>query len=453
MVLTSPRLFRTSSFRLTLLYAALSGLGFLVLFGVVLWSTTSYMDRQIDATVTTELTEVQADAGGGIGQLRGIVQDLSARSPGYYYLLQDAQGTVLAGNLPAQQPLPGVREWPGAEPPGAHGSTGVRGHGTLLPGGAYLFVGMNTHQLHEMREMVVRSFLSGLGAVMVLALIGGALMSMALLRRIETVSQTSRDIIGGDLSRRIPVSGSGDEFDHLATSLNTMLDRIQALMENLRQVSTDIAHDLRTPLTRLRQRLELAQRDFGDARAVEAVYGATLRDLDGILETFGALLRIAQIESGARKAGFAEVDLGELLRTVIEIYQTALEDKSQTLHQDIGSGLPVKGDRELLTQLFANLLENASRHSPAGAELSLSARRQGSTVEVIVADNGPGIPADLRGKVLQRFYRLESSRTTPGNGLGLSLAAAVAELHGSPLELGDNQPGLRVRVCLPAAGG
>ena len=222
-------------------------------------------------------------------------------------------------------------------------------------------------------------------------------------------------------------------------------------MENLRQVSTDIAHDLRTPLTRLRQRLELSQRDVGDARSVEKVFGATLRDLDGILETFGALLRIAQIESGARKAGFAEVDLGELLRTVVEIYQTALEDKNQALRQDIGNGLLVKGDRELLTQLFANLLENASRHSPAGAAISVAARRQGQKVEVIVADNGPGIPAALRAKVLQRFYRLESSRTTPGNGLGLSLAGAVADLHDSPLELGDNQPGLRVRVCLPAA--
>jgi signal transduction histidine kinase len=442
------KLVRTSSFRLTLLYAALSALSFLVLFGVVLWYTTSYMDRQIDATVATELSEVQADAAGGIEQLRGIVQDLSTRSPGYFYLLQDARGAVLAGNLPAQEPLPGVRELPGRE---GHPATGVRGHGTLLPGGAYLFVGMSNHQLHEMREVVVRSFLSGLGAVMVLALIGGALMSVALLRRIETVSQTSRDIVGGDLSRRIPVSGSGDEFDHLATSLNTMLDRIQALMENLRQVSTDIAHDLRTPLTRLRQRLELAQRDFGDPRSVRAVYASTLRDLDGILETFGALLRIAQIESGARKAGFVEIDLGELLRTVIEIYQTALEDKNQALRQDLGNGLLVKGDRELLTQLFANLLENASRHSPAGAQISLAARRQGPKVEVIVADNGPGIPAALRSKVLQRFYRLESSRTTPGNGLGLSLAAAVAELHEAPLELGDNQPGLRVRVCLPAA--
>ena len=442
------RLFRTSSFRLTLLYAALSGLSFLVLFGVVFWSTTRYMERQIDATVATELDEVQADADGGIERLRGIVQDLSGRSPGYFYLLQDAQGTALAGNMPAVQPLPGVREWPGPHRLGP--PAGVRGRGTLIRGG-YLFVGMSTHQLHEMREMVARAFLSGLGAVMLLALAGGALMSVSLLRRIEIVSQTSRDIVGGDLSRRIPVSGSGDEFDHLATSLNTILDRIQTLMENLRQVSTDIAHDLRTPLTRLRQRLELAQRDTSDARSIESVFGATLRDLDGILETFGALLRIAQIESGARKAGFTRVDLGEVLRTVIEIYQTALEEKQQALQQEIGDGLLVKGDRELLIQLFANLLENASRHAPVGALIGLTAQRQGQKVEVEVSDNGPGIPAPLRDKVLQRFYRLESSRTTPGNGLGLSLAAAVAELHGAPLELSDNRPGLRVEVCLEVA--
>jgi len=277
-------------------------------------------------------------------------------------------------------------------------------------------------------------------------LVGGALMSASVLRRIEAVSQTSRDIIRGDLARRIPLNGSGDEFDHLAVSLNAMLDRIGVLMEGLRQVSTDIAHDLRTPLTRLRQRLELAQQQPPDAQALSAALGATLTGIDAILQTFGALLRIAQIESGARKASFRTVDLSELLHTVAEIYQPAIEEKSQSLHEDIAAGLAVNGDRELLTQLFANLMENASRHCDAGAHIELSARHAGNAIEVAVADDGRGIPAEMRGKVLQRFVRLDTSRTTPGNGLGLALAHAVATLHDAELKLSDNGPGLRASV-------
>ncbi len=451
LVFTGPRLFRTSSFRLTLLYAGLTGASFLLLFGVVYWSTTRFMDRQIDATVASELAEIQADArDDGVDSMRGIVQSLVGRVPDYFYLLQDASGTVLAGNLPAVEPLPGVREWPGSVRHHKEPLSGIRGYGVVLGNGAYLLVALSTYQLHEMDEMVTRSFLGGAVLAMLLALGGGAVTSLGVLRKIEAVSQTSRDIVGGDLQRRIAMRGSGDEFDHLAVSLNTMLDRIQTLMEGLRQVSTDIAHDLRTPLTRLRQRLELAQRRGGDQQAFHAVVEATLKDLDTILETFSALLRIAQIESGARRAGFAELDLGELLRAVVELYLPALEEKQQTLGEHIDANLLVSGDRELLMQLFANLLENAVRHSPAGGHIEVGVRRHAECVEAWVADDGPGIPVALRAKVLQRFYRLEQSRTTPGSGLGLSLAAAVAALHEASLELEDNAPGLRVRVLLPA---
>jgi signal transduction histidine kinase len=451
-MLTGSGLFRTSSFRLTLLYAAITGASFLLLFGVVYRSTARFMDRQIDSTVASELAEIQADAQDGSEEnLRRIVHDLAGRAPGYYYLLQDASGAVLAGNLPPIEPLPGVREWPGSAKHRGNTTHGIRGRGLVLAGGDYLFVGLSAHQLHEMKEMIVGSFLAGLALAMLLALAGGAAMSIGVVRKIETVSQTSRDIVGGDLQRRIPVRGSGDEFDHLALSLNAMLDRIQTLMEGLRQVTTDIAHDLRTPLTRLHQRLELAQRRGVDPVKIQDLLDATLREIDSILETFSALLRIAQIESGARRAGFGEVDLGELLHTVIEVYQPALDEKSQTLRQDIAAQLRRRGDRELLTQMFANLLENAIRHCPQQAHVEISARRSGDRVEVAVADNGPGIPAEARSRVLQRFVRLEASRSTPGNGLGLSLASAVAGLHETRIELADNSPGLCVLVSLPGA--
>lgn len=446
---TQSRLLRTTSFRLTLLYVGLTGLSFLLLFAAVYFSTARFMSRQIDATVATELAELQSDARDSqSGGLAEVVRDLSGRTTGYYYLLQDRGGVVLAGNLPRIEPLPGVRDWPGSARHRGDSMQGIRGRGAVLPDGSYLFVGMSTLQLHEMQEMVVGAFLWGLGGALLVALAGGALMSLGVLRRIEAVSHTSRDIMAGDLSRRIPVTGSADEFDHLAASLNAMLERIQVLMDGLRQVSTDIAHDLRTPLTRLRQRIELAQRRGGDPGSLREVLDAALTELDGILETFGALLRIAQIESGARKAGFAEVELGEVLRTVVEVYHPALEEKGQQLRCELPEALPVRGDRELLTQMFANLLENAVRHSPPGASIAVSAHAGDGQVRATIADSGPGIPAGMRGKVQQRFYRLESSRTTPGSGLGLSLAAAVAALHDSVLELEDNAPGLRVTVRL-----
>jgi signal transduction histidine kinase len=428
------------------LYGVLTVLGYLLLFGVVFWSTSHLMERQIDASVAGELSEISAAAqSGGLVQMRDVVAALIARSPDFFYLLQDAHGNVLAGNLPATQPLPGVRQWPGSARHRRNAFSGIRGQGRAVGDGGYLFVGLSTVQLHEMEELVIRAFLWGVTLAMLLAFAGGAAMSLSLLRRIEAVSQTSRDIVGGALQRRIPERGTGDEFDHLAASLNAMFDRIQTLMEGLRQVSNDIAHDLRTPLTRLRQRLELAQRGGGDARAV---IERAILDVDSILETFGALLRIAQIESGARSAGFSRLDLADVLDTVIEIHQSAIDESGRIFEARIGPALNVDGDRELLTQLFANLLDNALRHSPTNARVALTATRRGERIVVSIADRGPGIPAEFRGKVLQRFFRLEGSRSTPGSGLGLSLAHAIASLHESELVLTDHDPGLCVTVSL-----
>jgi signal transduction histidine kinase len=236
--------------------------------------------------------------------------------------------------------------------------------------------------------------------------------------------------------------GSHDEFDRLAASVNAMLDRIQELMEDVRQVSTDIAHDLRTPLTRLRQRVELASRKATDVESLRLALDRTLRDVDGVLDTFGALLKIARIEASP-PAGFAAVDLTEILATIVEVYAPAAEENRQDL--------TVRGDRELLMQLFANLLENATRHAGAGTRIEVLATRSGDRIEVTVADRGPGIPEAMRRRVFQRFFRLESSRTTPGNGLGLSLARAIAAFHQTSVELADNQPGLRASVSLCAA--
>jgi NodT family efflux transporter outer membrane factor (OMF) lipoprotein len=412
------------------------------------------MEQQIDATVADEVAEIQAAApNGSTLQLRDAVAALIDRSPGFLYLLQDARGRVLAGNLPPLAAVIGVRQWPGSARDRRNPFSGLRGRGIRVSDGSYLFVGLSTLQLHEMEELVVHAFLWGLAVVILLSLGSGAAMSLSFLRRLEAVSRTSRDIIAGDLQRRIAERGTGDEFDHLAASLNAMLDRIQGLMEGLRQVTNDIAHDMRTPLTRLRQRLELAQRRGTSDPAAAVLIEQTLHDIDATLETFGALLRIAQIESGARKAGFMPLELSEVLRNVVEIYQSALEERGQLLEVRLDCGLNVNGDRELLTQLFANLLDNAIRHSPPGSRIAICARRDGGNVDVSVADDGPGIAAEFRERVLQRFFRLEGSRSTPGNGLGLSLAQSIARLHDAELVLSDRAPGLCVTLSLRSLSG
>jgi signal transduction histidine kinase len=441
------RIYGTSSFRLALLYAAVTGISFLLLFSVIFWSATRFMRHQIDDSVANELNEIMTEAPGDVAGTSAIVAGLARQSSGFTYLFQDPEGRVLAGNIRALPPRTGVYEWESEATFPDRRRGRIRGQGVRL-GDNYLFVGWSTHQLHEMEEFIAVAFLWGSGAAIALALGGGVVMSGRLLRKIETIGVTSGNIIQGDLTQRVPVEHAGDEFDRLALSINAMLDRIETLMGDLRQVTTDIAHDLRTPLTRLRQKLESAARADATAEVLRGTLDAARHDADEILAMFAALLRIAEVESGARKAAFSRVDLVEVVDTVVEIYRGAAEEKGQQLEHVIDPEVAVTGDRELLIQLFANLVDNAIRHCPSGCRIEVMARRQESWVEVSVADNGPGIPEDMRAKVLQRFVRLENSRTSPGYGLGLSLAAAIANLHDAPLAITDNSPGLRVSLRL-----
>jgi signal transduction histidine kinase len=444
-----PRLFRTTSFRLTLLYATVFTVSVSVLFGIIYWSTAGYLSRQMDASIDLELTSLEQDEPEkGLIHLQHEVEErLRGAPPGAFYLLQDRDGKFLAGNLQTRAPTIGVVDT--AQPrfiETADDPHGYRGHGRISLEGSYLFVANDDFQLEEMKELVERAFALALCVTLVLALGGGAVISASLLRRVEAVSQTSRDIVDGNLARRMPVNGSNDEFDHLAASLNTMLDRMEGLMEGLRQVSNDIAHDLRTPLTRLRQKLEQARRRAGSVEELQAALDGSVAHVDQILDTFGALLRIAQIEGGSRRKTFAPVDLSDLMRSMAETYQPVAEEKSQQLECRVADGLVLTGDRELLVQMFANLIENAIHHAPTGAEILLEGRSTGGVLELIVRDTGPGIPAVFYDRVFQRFFRLEESRTTPGSGLGLSLVAAVAALHDIEILLGDNHPGLVVTL-------
>ena len=445
------RVFRTSSFRLALMYATLTGISFLVLLAVVFLSTTRFMRHQIDDTVANEIEEIFANSPNcGLDAVRPAVDALTKHPSGFLYLLQDSGGVLRAGNLPPLNSKEGVREWPAASARSHSAFSAIRGRGIAIDGG-YLFVGWSTHQLLEMEEMIIGSFAWGLAASIALALVGGLIMGGRLMQRIETISNTSRSIIGEGLRQRLPVTQVGDELDHLTGSINAMLDRIEELMTDLRQVTTDIAHDLRTPLTRLRQRLELATRPDAAIGSLRATLDSAVTEVDTILSIFTALLRIAQIEGRTRRAGFQVVGLSDLLSTTAELYGSMADDNGQTLLEAIEPSLMVNGERELLMQLFANLIENALRHSPRGATVRVNASRFENRVRVSIVDNGLGIPQDERCKVLQRFYRLEASRTTVGNGLGLSLANAIAVLHDTTLELSDAEPGLCVSVSLEAS--
>jgi signal transduction histidine kinase len=270
------------------------------------------------------------------------------------------------------------------------------------------------------------------------------------LRRIQTIADTSGEIVQGNLSRRMALRGTGDEFDQLSTNLNEMLDRIQMLMEGLRQMSNDIAHDLRTPLTRLRQHLEGAQNKAETAAEYGDIVGKAIKETDDILHTFGALMRIAQIEAGTRRSAFTEVDFSNVLCTIVDAYAAVAEDARHALTNRIPKGVVVRGDQQLLTQMMANLVENALRHTPEGTRVEITLEDGPAAPICVIADNGPGIPEEERDKVFRRFYRMDRSRSTAGSGLGLSLVAAIAELHRIVVEVGDQRPGVRIALKFPA---
>jgi signal transduction histidine kinase len=451
--------YRSTGFRTAVLYAVLFGTSVLVLCGVVYWQTARYMERQLHTVIDADLWALTASAEPyNLAALRDVVHArlAAARGPTAWYLLRDPQGTVVAGNLPAVVLLPG---WATLYAP--RGGTGtaarptrkghlVLGRGLPLADGAFLFVGHDAHQLEEMRELLVGALGWGVGGTFVLAVGGGTIMGTRTMRRVDAINRVAGAIVRGDLARRMPVRGTDDEFDLLAQHLNHMLERMHALMESMRQVTNDIAHDLRTPLGRLRQRLEGVRRDATTVAECQGAIDQAIEETDQILAAFAALLRIAQIESGHRRARFTDVDVGAVLETILDAYTPVAEESGYALHGILGGCVPVRGDRDLLVQLFANLVENALRHTPPGSEITVTlAGTPGGTIAA-VADNGPGIPTPARQKVTQRFYRVEGSRSTPGSGLGLSLVAAIAELHGAVLALHDNHPGLRVTLTFRA---
>ncbi len=447
-------LLRTSTFQLTLFYTGLFSLSAALLAMFFYWSTIGLLVRETDATLKAEITglaEQYIEHG-----LERLVQVIVHRirndqSGAMIYLFATRDNQPLAGNL---------LEWPRIEADvdgwvefTHHRADGrdvpARARVYLLGDGLHLLVGRNIEQLRQLKQVFNRALLLGVGVIFVLATGGGLLMSNRMLKRVGAMTAATGDIIAGQLDRRLEIRGVGDEFDELASRVNIMLDRLQALLATVRHVSDNIAHDLRTPLTRLRNRIELAAREAPEALRDELE--ASVEDADQLLATFAALLRIARIESGSYDAEVEVLDLGTLINDANELYLGVAQDKQLSLQAEVHGQPLVRGDRNLLFQALTNLLDNAIKHSPAGAVVKVDVRTAGPDVVVDVRDAGPGIPLEERERVTQRFTRLDQSRSLPGSGLGLSLVKAVAELHKGSLGFSDNAPGLCASLRLPAA--
>lgn len=451
---TWARLLRSTPFRLALTFAFLFMLAFVLAGAIVYQMMSADLAEQLDDTIKETYSVVAATyADNDLKELVETVQSHSTRSPRKEQLfsLTDAAGNRLAGNFTAAG-LPDGFSMFGAEMPGLPPDTEYRAYSGSV-GGNNLTIAFSLSETEELETIMLMSFGWATLIITGLAITGGALLASRVQRRLDGIAATMVDVSHGRLDTRIPLTGNGDDIDMVSGQVNAALDRLSGLVDGMKQVSTNIAHDLKTPLNRLQMILEGAadkaarDQDVSDDLADARAEGYQIN------ETFDALLRIAQIEAGARKARFTDVDLDEILRTMAEIYTDVAEDDGKVLSfsQLNGSGDRIHGDRELLTQMFANLVENALRHCPPGTTIRLSVARQGERVLASVADNGPGIPPDERERVFQRLYRLDHSRSTPGSGLGLSLVRAIADLHGASIALDDCRPGLAVVVGFPLA--
>ncbi len=451
------RLVRTHAFRLAALYFAVFAASVLGVLLFVYWTSAGFVERQTEATLDAEITglaEQYAQRG-----LSGLVQIVAARSAGdrgdaMLYLVTDPDGRPLVGNIAAWPAgVPARSGWLSftveAKAKGRAATHPARGRMIIIPDGYRLLVGRDISDAAAFRDRVKATLLwAGLLALGI-GLLGGAMMSRNLLRRVELVNRTSERVMAGNLSDRVPLGGSGDEFDQLAANLNRMLEQIERLMTAMREVTDDVAHDLKTPLSRLRARLELALLGPADDAGRREAIRAAIDEADRLLATFNALLGIAEAESGAGRDRAERLDLSEVARAAAELYEPVAEEKGFALSIAAEPGVVIRGDRHLLSQALANLFDNALKYA-GGGEIRVRVRRRGGRAILDVADRGPGIPEADRETVLDRFVRLEPSRSTPGNGLGLSLVRAVARRHDGTVELGDNEPGLRVRLEFPA---
>jgi signal transduction histidine kinase len=456
-VLLSKTVRSSSTLKLAFIYVIAFCAAIFGLLGYVYWSTVTYLHKISDRAISTEseLLTKAYEAGGRDALITFINRRLNdAHFSEWVYLLVDHSFDYIAGNLKSwPDSFRGQEGWstlasvdwqsePARRPP-------VRVKHQLLPDGNHLLLGRDNEDLDRFGESVTIGLASAAVIFLILAAAAGISTSRRSVARIEAINATSREIMRSGLGERIPLRGTGDEWDGLAENLNSMLDRIEELVETNRQVSDNVAHDLRTPLTRMRGRLERACHQQLDLSHYRSLVNDTISDLDEILTTFSSLLRISQIEARDRTAAFRNIGLSEIVREVVELFEPAAEERAVRLQLSAGETVSVFGDRDLLFDAISNLVDNAIKHGGDQGEVRIAVARSADGPLLSVSDRGPGIPLEERNHVLRRFYRLERSRNRPGNGLGLSLVAAVANLHSAHIVMADNFPGLRIELHFP----
>jgi signal transduction histidine kinase len=461
---SQTKLYNSSVFRLTLLYVLLFAGSVLAILSFFYWTSVGYLTTQTDETINAEIKGLaeRYSSDGFTGLRVQIAERLSRQQPGEntLYLLTDERFRPMLGNInqwpEAQQDPEGWLDFEFTTPlRGTDGSAGertrtymARGRNFLIGNRYHLLVGHGMRELQEVRQQILRSMIFGVIGTVILALIGGAVLRRTLTRRLEAIIRTSRQVIRGDLSERVPTRHSGDEFDELSENLNQMLSQLEQGMDGVRRVSDNIAHDLKTPLARLRNRLEELRMTGLDAEQREQMIDQVVAEADGLLATFNALLRIARIESTGKREAFTEIELSSILRDLQELYEALAEAKQQEFVFEATHVKVLVGDRDMFFQALANLLDNAIKYTPEGGVVGLRMLEQDGETLIQVTDSGPGIPESEHDNVLQRFYRVDESRTTPGSGLGLALADAVFRLHGMELRFSNNHPGLCVNVVV-----
>ncbi|MGV3489853.1 MAG: sensor histidine kinase [Devosia sp.] len=460
-------LLRTTTVRLTALFILIFVVFAVGLLGLVFWQTSIQLQQQQTQQIDRETHAIRKldDEGGFRATVVAISQLASQPGPGIYYLA-DPTGQMIVGNVNDLPPeviaQPGTYSFNYDRPQGIEGEDAELQprQGTALvrseqlSSGLIVVVGRDIVERRGFTAIVLQWFAIGAGGILLFSLIAGVVTAVRVLRRMETITTTSNKIMAGDLSERVPVTKRNDEFDALATNLNAMLDRIEQLMQGMKEVTDNVAHDLKTPLTRMRNKAESALRDSQDEAARKEALATTIEESDKLIKTFNALLMIARAEAGTPSGALSEIDLSAVVADVAELYGPLAEDEGLTLDTDIAMGIKLNGNRELLGQALVNLIENALKYyepiEGKAGRIVVGLKAERGRVLVTVADNGPGIPEADRGRVVERFVRLEESRTEPGSGLGLSLVAAVAKLHKGELRLEDNAPGLRAVIDLPA---
>jgi len=450
------KLLKTTTFKLAAIYLLVFAVSAAAILSYVYWSTAGLLVRQTDATIAAEITGLEEQyRQGGLNNLVKVIRQRTRKDSANVYLLTDFRGRPLAGNLAALPPGTGKGTGWVNFPYSIASTKGKSVHGArarffTLRGQFHLVVGRDIEEQQVFVSVIRGALFWSLGLVLLLGLAGGLLMSRNILTRINAINHTSKSIMSGDLTGRMPISGNGDELDQLAHNLNSMLTQIERLMTGMREVTDNVAHDLRTPLTRLKARAEDALRNNSDADYKIALEN-TIKDADDLIATFAALLSIARARAGEMAGTMEIVDLSQVARDVAELYDPVIEAEGGNLKVEIEEEVNVKANRQLLAQVAANLLDNAVKYglTTDTGDITISTIISDNKAIFTVADSGTGISEMDRARATERFVRLEASRSQPGSGLGLSLVKAVTELHGGELKLADNQPGLKISLIFP----